>query len=164
MFNKVGNSFAMDKIIASLRSRQLTIATIESFTGGLLSDSFINHPGISDVFVQGVTLYQPESKRRWLGLTSDQFGQLNLVSVPLIEQLLKQGIANQMAKIVLATTGNAGPSVQPHSTIGEVVIGVSNGKQTLTEKHTLTGNRRDIRLQGVQATLALLERFISTYY
>jgi nicotinamide-nucleotide amidase len=164
MSNKDGNLFAMDKIITSLRSRQLTIATIESFTGGLLSDVFINHPGISDVFVQGVTLYQPESKRRWLGFTSQQFNELNLVSVSLIEQLLKKGIAHQMASIVLATTGNAGPSVQPHSTLGEVVIGVSNGKQTLTEKLTLTGNRRDIRLQGVQAMLVLLERFISTYY
>jgi PncC family amidohydrolase len=154
----------MDKVIASLRAHQLTIATIESFTGGLLSDAFINHPGISDVFVQGVTLYQPESKRRWLGLTSQQFDSLNLVSVSLIEQLLKKGIANQMAHIVIATTGNAGPSVQPHSTLGEVVIGVSNGKQSLTEKLMLKGNRRDIRLQGVQATIVLLERFISTYY
>jgi PncC family amidohydrolase len=154
----------MDKVIASLRAHQLTIATIESFTGGLLSDTFINHPGISDVFVQGVTLYQPESKRRWLGLTTQQFDSLNLVSVSLIEQLLKKGIANQMANIVIATTGNAGPSVQPHSTLGEVVIGVSNGKQSLTEKLMLKGNRREIRLQGVQATLVLLERFISTYY
>jgi nicotinamide mononucleotide (NMN) deamidase PncC len=111
-----------------------------------------------------VTLYQPESKRRWLGLTSQQFDELNLVSMSLIEQLLKKGIANQMANIVIATTGNAGPSVQPHSTLGEVVIGVSNGKQSLTEKLMLKGNRRDIRLQGVQATLVLLERFISTYY
>ena len=59
----------MDKLIQSLRTRQLTIATIESFTGGLLSDAFMNYPGISDVFVQGITLYQPQSKRRWLGLT-----------------------------------------------------------------------------------------------
>jgi nicotinamide-nucleotide amidase len=154
----------MDKIIGALRAHHLTIATIESFTGGLLSDALINYPGISDVFVQGVTLYQPESKRRWLGLTLQQFADLNLVSVTLIEQLLKKGIANQMANIVIATTGNAGPSVQPHSTLGEVVIGVSNGKQTLTEKLTLTGNRKDIRLQGVQASLALLERFLSTYY
>ena len=154
----------MDKLIQSLRTRQLTIATIESFTGGLLSDAFMNYPGISDVFVQGITLYQPQSKRRWLGLTSKQFAELNLVSVPLIEQLLAKGMANQMASIVLATTGNAGPSVQAHSTLGEVVIGVSNGKETLTEKQMLTGNRRDIRVKGVQVALALLERFISTYY
>jgi PncC family amidohydrolase len=154
----------MDKIIQFLRSRQLTIATIESFTGGLLSDAFINHPGISDVFVQGITLYQPQSKQQWLGLTTQPFAELNLVSISMIEQLLAKGIANKMASIVLATTGNAGPSVQPHSTIGEVVIGVSNGKQILTEKHHLTGNRSDIRMQGVQVTLALLERFISTYY
>lgn len=154
----------MDKVVALLRAHQLTIATIESFTGGLLSDAFINHPGISDVFVQGITLYQPESKRRWLGLTFQQFDELNLVSVSLIEQLLKKGIDHQLASIILATTGNAGPFVQPHSTLGEVVIGVSNGKQTLTEKLMLTGNRRDIRFQGVQATLVLLERFISTYY
>jgi PncC family amidohydrolase len=154
----------MDKLIDSLRKLQLTVATIESFTGGLLSDAFINYPGISDVFVQGITLYQPESKRRWLGLTPQPFAEFNVVSVTMIEQLLKKGIENQMASIVLATTGNAGPSRQPHSILGEVVIGVSNGKQTLTEKLTLTGNRRDIRLQGVQATLALLERFLSTYY
>ena len=154
----------MDKLIYALRKLQLTVATIESFTGGLLSDAFINYPGISDVFVQGITLYQPQSKQRWLGLTPKQFAKEHLVSVTLIEQLLKKGIENQMASIVLATTGNAGPSLQAHSAIGEAVIGVSNGKQTLTEKLTLTGNRREIRLKGVQATLTLLERFISTYY
>jgi nicotinamide-nucleotide amidase len=154
----------MDKIIASLRKLQLTVATIESFTGGLLSDAFVNYPGISDIFVQGITLYQPESKRQWLGLTTKQFAKQNLVSVTLIEKLLKKGIENQMASMVLATTGNAGPSVQGHSSIGEAVIGISNGKQTLTEMHRFTGNRREIRFKGVQATLALLERFISTYY
>jgi PncC family amidohydrolase len=154
----------MDKVIATLRKLHLTIATIESFTGGLLSDAFVNYPGISDIFVQGITLYHPQSKQQWLGLTPKQFAKENLVSVTMIEQLLKKGIDNNLASIVLATTGNAGPSVQGHSTIGEAVIGVSNGKQTLTEKHTFTGNRREIRLKGVQATLTLLERFISTYY
>jgi nicotinamide mononucleotide (NMN) deamidase PncC len=84
--------------------------------------------------------------------------------VPLIEELLKKGIDNQMASIVLATTGNAGPTVQTHSTLGEAVIGVSNGKELMTQKHTFKGNRAEIRIQGVQATLTLLQRFISTYY
>jgi PncC family amidohydrolase len=154
----------MDKLIDSLRKLQLTVATIESFTGGLLSDAFVKYPGISDIFVQGITLYQPQSKQRWLGLTSKQFVKHNLVSVPLIEELLKKGIDNQMASIVLATTGNAGPTVQTHSTLGEAVIGVSNGKELMTQKHTFKGNRAEIRIQGVQATLTLLQRFISTYY
>jgi PncC family amidohydrolase len=154
----------MDKIIDSLRNLQLTIATIESFTGGLLSDAFVNYPGISDVFVQGITLYQPESKRRWLGLTPSLFNEQKLVSVSLTELLLKKGIDKQMASIVLATTGNAGPTVQSQSSLGKVVIGVSNGTQTLTEEHTFTGNRKEIRVQGVQAAIILLERFISTYY
>lgn len=154
----------MDNLIQKLRAHHLTIATVESFTGGLLSDAFVNQPGISDVFVQGLTLYQPESKRRWLGLTSSQFNSLNLVSEPLIQHLLAKGIANQLASIVIATTGNAGPSVQPSSGVGEIVIGVSNGKQTLIEKRQLSGDRRNIRLQGVEIALILLERFISTYY
>jgi len=154
----------MDKLIQRLRSQSLTIATVESFTGGLLSDAFVQVPGISDVFVQGIILYHPQTKQTWLGLSAQKFSRLGMVSVALIDQLLKRAIDLKMGSIILATTGNAGPSVQGKSNVGEVVLGVGNGQHKLIEPYTFTGNRHQIRLQGVNATLALLERFISTYY
>lgn len=154
----------MDKLIQRLRSQSLTIATVESFTGGLLSDAFVQVPGISDVFVQGLTLYHPQSKQAWLGLTKNELSGIGMVSSALVERLLKRAIDLKMGSIILATTGNAGPTVQGKSKVGEVVLGVGNGQHKLIETYTFKGNRQQIRLQGVNATLALLERFISTYY
>lgn len=154
----------MDKLIQRLRSSSLTIATVESFTGGLLSDAFIQVPNVSDVFVQGVTLYHPQSKQTWLGRSLHDLSEAGMVSVAMIERLLKRAIDLKLASIILATTGNAGPSVQGKSKVGDAVLGVSNGQHALIETFSLSGTRNQIREQGVKATLALLERFISTYY
>lgn len=45
-----------------LVKRNLTIATAESCTGGLLAGKLINFPGISSVFLEGAITYSNESK------------------------------------------------------------------------------------------------------
>ncbi len=54
---------SLEEVIANtLIKRNLTIATAESCTGGLLAGKLINFPGISSIFLEGAITYSNESK------------------------------------------------------------------------------------------------------
>lgn len=54
---------SLEEVVANiLVKRNLTIATAESCTGGLLAGKLINFPGISSVFLEGAITYSNESK------------------------------------------------------------------------------------------------------
>lgn len=154
----------MDKLITLLRRHHMTIATIESFTGGLLADAWIRHPGISDIYRQGLVLYHLENKANWLKLSPVTLEKEGLVSEKLISRLIHEGLHQGLGKIILATTGNAGPKAQPGSRVGEVYLGVGDQQHKLIQKFNFVGDRDSIRNQGVQAIIHLLETFLSTYY
>lgn len=154
----------MDKLLTQLKTLGLTVSTIESFTGGLLADAIIAQPGASDVFRQGLVLYQAQTKAAWLGISESTLEKMELVSKALIETLLSRGVAVRLGQLIIATTGNAGPTVQAHSNVGQAWIGITDGRHTLIETFQFQGNRQAIRQAGVQASLSLLETFLSTYY
>ena len=54
-----------------LIEKNLTISTAESCTGGLVSATLINYPGISSVFIEGCVTYSNESKINRLGVNSN---------------------------------------------------------------------------------------------
>lgn len=154
----------MDKWFTLLRRLNLTVSTIESFTGGLLADAFIAQPGASEIFHQGHILYQTKSKASWLGITEATLSTIDGVSESLIALLLKRGHALGLAKLILATTGNAGPTSQGKTSVGTAFLGISDGTHTLIKGYQFKGTRQAIRQAGVQASLDLLESFLSTYY
>jgi PncC family amidohydrolase len=154
----------MDKLLTQLKTLGLTVTTIESFTGGLLSDAFVSQPGASEVFRQGLVLYQAKTKAAWLGMSESTLEKMNLVSKALIEALLSRGVALGFGQLIIATTGNAGPTVQGHSKIGQAWIGITDGQDSLIESFQFEGNRQAIRQAGVKASLNLLQSFLSTYY
>ena len=64
-------------------TKNKTIATAESCTGGLLAAALVEYPGVSKVFLDGTVTYSDEAKRQRLGVkkeTLDQFGASALSS------------------------------------------------------------------------------------
>lgn len=154
----------MDKLLTQLKTLGLTVSTIESFTGGLLADAFVSQPGASEVFRQGLVLYQIKAKAAWLDIDVSTLERINLVSKALIEALLSRGVSLGLGQLIIATTGNAGPSVQTNSKVGQAWIGITDGQHIMIKNFQFQGHRHSIRQAGVQASLTLLESFLSTYY
>ena len=59
------------KIERILRTRQLTVTTAESCTGGLIAGTLVNAQGISEVYNEGYITYSNEAKMNLLGVKEE---------------------------------------------------------------------------------------------
>ncbi|HBI94198.1 MAG TPA: competence/damage-inducible protein A, partial [Terrisporobacter glycolicus] len=60
-----------DEVAKILVKNNLTISVAESCTGGMVSSSLINYPGISSVFMEGCVTYSNEAKMKSLNVKEE---------------------------------------------------------------------------------------------
>ena len=60
----------MIELYEYLVKNNVTVATAESCTGGMIASEFISYPGISGVFLAGFVTYANEAKEKLLGVKS----------------------------------------------------------------------------------------------
>ena len=68
-----------EKVIKTLLSEKITVATAESCTGGLLAAAFTDYAGISEIFMEGAVTYANAAKVR-LGVSEETLAQYGAVS------------------------------------------------------------------------------------
>jgi PncC family amidohydrolase len=153
----------MYSIIKLIKTHQLTIGTVESVTGGLLSNYFVKHKGASSFFVGAIVAYQDQAKEKLLHIPSSLIAK-GVVSNEFVKAMVLQGLTLIPSDIIIATTGNAGPQVLPHSQPGEIFIAVGSKDHVLTKKIVLSGTRQKNRSTTASESLLLLKDFINTYY
>jgi PncC family amidohydrolase len=152
------------KIITYLKTHHLTLGTIESFTGGSLANNFVQVPGASAVFKQGLVLYQPNAKAGFLGRSVADVEKLPIVSKVMVESLLNEGFKRALADLVIVTTGYAGPTADDPIQIGLVWLGVADHQHRLIKTFQFQGDRISVQQQGIVAAIRMLETFLSDYY
>ena len=93
-----------------LRSRNLTIATAESCTGGRIGAEIASVDGASDYFVGGVISYATRIKEDILGVQGTLIGKYGVVSEQ-TAMSMNRGVRRLMnADIAISVTGYAGAS------------------------------------------------------
>lgn len=92
-----------------LRDTQLTIATAESCTGGLIASLLTELPGSSAWFDRGFVTYSNESKHESLGIDAALITQFGAVSLQTAEAMVAGALRHSHADVALAVTGIAGP-------------------------------------------------------
>lgn len=130
-----------------LIEKNLTISTAESCTGGLVSATLINYPGISSVFIEGCVTYSNESKINRLGVNSNTLKIHGAVSEETAREMVEGVAKNLNTNVAISTTGIAGPDGGTiDKPVGLVYIGIYINGKTTVNKYILKGNREDIRL------------------
>lgn len=92
-----------------LIEKNLTISTAESCTGGLVSATLINYPGISSVFMEGCVTYSNESKINRLGVNPNTLKIHGAVSEETAREMAEGIAKNFDTNVAISTTGIAGP-------------------------------------------------------
>ncbi|MGL5348362.1 MAG: competence/damage-inducible protein A [Peptostreptococcaceae bacterium] len=137
-----------------LVENKLTISTAESCTGGLVSATLINYPGISSVFVEGCITYSNESKINRLGVKKETLDKYGAVSEQTAKEMAEGIAKNFNTNIGLATTGIAGPqggtSEKP---VGLVYIGICINGNTTVKQFIFNGDRQAIRARATKNIL-----------
>lgn len=134
-----------------LIEKKLTISIAESCTGGLVSATLINYPGISSVFMEGCVTYSNESKINRLGVNPHTLEVHGAVSEETAREMVEGIAKNFNTNVAISTTGIAGPeggtSDKP---VGLVYIGVYVNGKTTVSKYILPGNREEIRFKATK--------------
>ncbi|HBG7334156.1 TPA: competence/damage-inducible protein A [Clostridioides difficile] len=149
-----GETALEDAVSKLLVEKNLTIAVAESCTGGLVSSSLINYPGISSVFLEGCVTYSNDSKMKRLGVKRETLEEFGAVSEQTAIEMA-EGVAKGLkANIGISTTGVAGPSGgTKEKPVGLVYTAIYINGKTIVKKNIFNGDRRKIRLRATRDLL-----------
>ena len=145
------------RVVGLLRQRDLTLATAESLTGGLVGAALTAVPGASAVYRGGVISYATDLKARLLGVPAGLLAREGAVH-PEVAEAMAAGVRRVTgADYGLAVTGVAGPEPQDGKPVGTVHIALTGpGDRIYRRDLRLGGSRERIRQDTCKEALDLL--------
>jgi len=156
------NQQTLEEVVGILlKKNKFTISVAESCTGGMLGGAITSVSGSSDYFKGGIISYDGEIKEKLLGISKDimiQYGQVS----DKVAGLMAEGVRKKChSDIGLGITGIAGPNGgSKEKPVGLVYIALSDGRETIVQKHHLFKDRQAIRLRAVRRTLNMLRLYL----
>ena len=148
-------------VVELLKSRGLTVTTVESCTGGALSARIVDVPGASDVLKQGFVTYSNKAKRKQVGVKKETLEKYGAVSPQTAEEMAVGGAKAAGADVVVSITGIAGPDGgSEEKPVGLVYMACFVCGSVWVERFQFKGSRAKIRESAVAAALTLMRRGI----
>lgn len=142
-----------------LSTKTLSLATVESCTGGLISNRITNVSGSSRYFKMGLITYSNDSKIKELGVPADLIKKYGAVSRSAAAAMAKGMLAKAGTDFALAVTGIAGPAGGTKAKpVGLVYITLANRRKITVIERRFLGNRFDIKSQASTAALDMLRK------
>ena len=132
-----------EAVVKALNQKELTVATAESCTGGLVSSLITSVSGASAVFGLGICSYSPEAKNQVLKVKSETLMKYGTVSEFTASEMAQNVRLLAKADIGLSVTGVAGPTPSENKPVGLVYIALSNKNKTTVKKLNIENNGRD---------------------
>jgi nicotinamide-nucleotide amidase len=156
---------AAKRAFEACRSRQLTLTTAESCTGGLVAAALTDIAGASDVFDRGFVTYSNEAKRKLLGVPAELLERFGAVSAEVAEAMAAGVCREAGTNASIAITGIAGPGGgSDKKPVGLVYIACAmRGERTEVREYRFGDPGRDeVRRQSVLAALSLLDERVQS--
>jgi len=139
----------------------LTIGTVESATGGRISDNITNVPGSSDYYKGSIVAYSNELKTDIVGVKKQTLKKHGAVSPQAATEMAEGGRKLLKADICISDTGIAGPTGDtPGKPIGLFYIGLSSKDTTQSHKHIFEGNREQNKQKATEMSLVTLKEYL----
>ncbi|MCY3702315.1 MAG: CinA family protein [Rhodospirillales bacterium] len=136
----------------------LTLATAESCTGGMIATALTDHPGASRVLSRGFVVYSDDAKEQMLGVPRSVLTACGAVSEEVALAMVRGALAQAPVDLAVAVTGIAGPDgATTTKPVGLVHIAAGRrGDRACHERLQLTGDRQTVREQSAVCALRLL--------
>lgn len=140
-----------------LDSRGLSIAVMESCTGGLLASTITDVPGASRFFRGGLVTYTAEAKIHY-GVDPDVIEAHGVVSNETASAMAAAVRKQFNADIGVGITGVAGPEPHGGQPVGAVCLGVETPDESYATGYTFAQTRAAIKARAVTSALTLIRR------
>lgn len=146
----------VDEAIAA----ELTVATAESITAGMVCAELGAVPGASGMLIGAVVAYQNSVKESVLGVDGELLARTGSVDRDVARQMAQGACRLTGASLGVATTGAAGPEPHDGQDVGTVFIALADEYGAWCDKYKFEGDRAAIRRQACTHALLQLEQAI----
>jgi nicotinamide-nucleotide amidase len=146
---------------ALLKEQGLTLATMESCTGGLLAATITDVAGSSAYFKGGYVSYAAEMKVA-LGVDAELVARHGVVSAEVARDMARACRRRLDADIGIGITGVAGPDPLEGKPPGTIHIGLDDGLAPQAVSYAFAQGRAATKRRAVTTALALLRRALLT--
>ncbi|MFN2340237.1 MAG: competence/damage-inducible protein A [Halanaerobium sp.] len=150
----------LEKVHQFLISSNSSIATAESFTGGLIAQRLTELPGSSKYFLGSIVAYTEKTKKELLNIDSEILEQYGVVSRECVQVMAKNAAEIFDAQITAATTGAAGPDGHNGKAAGTMFLAISFQGEIKTFKLNKNYGREMNRYYASQIVLFEIYKLI----
>ncbi len=150
-----------ERAMRNLCDKELTVATAESCTGGLLASLLTDIEGCGHGFDRGFVTYANEAKVQLLGLSADLVGRNDAVSAAVAKAMAEGALDRCQADIILSVTGFAGPPEDGQEE-GLVFMACARrgAESKVEERHFGTIGRGPVRIEALKVLVDMLDQAI----
>lgn len=143
-----------ESLVSALKRMDMTITTVESCTGGMVSAAITSVAGSSSVFQRGFVTYCDKAKHDLVGVKKKTLCKYTAVSRQTAKEMADGGAGKAKADICVSVTGYAGPA-SGEEEVGLVYVGCCCCGKTKVKKFHFEGDRSEVRLAACAAALAM---------
>jgi len=133
------------EVIKKLIAKKISISTVESITGGLISKLVTDVPGSSSILSESYVLYSNDSKVSVLGVDAGLIEKYGVVSKEVAKDMVVKLKMITGKDICISTTGNAGPDVCDNKPVGRVYVGINFLDEVSVYELNIDGDREKVR-------------------
>ena len=141
------------EVVSLAAARNLTVATAESLTAGLVAAALGSVPGASAVFQGGAVTYQNRIKVDVLGVDAGGLATTGAVDAVVARQMADGARRVFTADVAVSTTGAAGPEPHGGKAVGTVFVAVASAAGTTVSEYLFDGDREEVRRRACRAAL-----------
>lgn len=153
---------AIYRLLNNACDAELTLATAESCTGGMIASLLTDVDGCSHAFERGFVVYTEAAKTQMLGVAPDLLDRHGAVSEPVARAMAEGALERAEADIVLAVTGFAGPAGDGDEEGLVHLACVRRGRVTThREMHYGPLGRGRIRIESLRTALEMFEEMLA---
>ncbi|WP_027067807.1 MULTISPECIES: competence/damage-inducible protein A [Maribacter] len=153
---------SLEEIVAKLlTSKNLTLSTAESFTGGKIAERITSVPGASSYFKGSVVSYATEAKINVLKVPEELVEKYSVVSAEVATAMAKGARELMKTDFAIATTGNAGPTKgDSNAEVGTVFIAIEGTTSHFVQEFQMGSTRERVVEKSVNKAFELLQKEI----
>lgn len=146
------------ELLKAATASNITVATAESCTGGMVAAAITDIAGSSAVFERGFVTYSNAAKSEMLGVDAALIDQHGAVSEQVAEAMALGALAHSHASLSVAITGIAGPGGSQHKPEGMVCFASAMNAECLRIETVLFGavGRAEVRRNATNHALGML--------
>jgi nicotinamide-nucleotide amidase len=145
-------------VLERAAARDLSLATAESCTGGMLASLLTDVKGASGVFERGFVVYSDPAKCELLGLVQTDIDRCGAVSEEVAVAMAEGALHRSRADVAVSTTGYADDGPEP----GLVHFGcaVADGPTAHRAERFGAIGRGPVRIESMRVALEMLDEVV----